>query len=205
MLLLGLCGPAAVGKDTVADAIGAHWDDGATPIVRYAFARPIKEAASVLFDLPIEAFDDRARKDAPLDNLGGRTPRALLQLIGTDWVRETIDARFWIARFERAYARARDRGAAVMVVTDVRFPNEADAIRALCGTIVRVTRVATPTMSSIERAHPSETHARALIGDAVLHNDASVGVLSDNARALLARLAVETGNVGNVAKRARCA
>lgn len=201
MLLIGLCGPAGAGKDSVADALGARWDVGADapPIARYAFARPIKEAAAAIFGLPLDVFEDPAQKDALLPALG-RTPRSLLQLVGTDWVRVTFDERFWIHRFEQAHALARARGTRAMIVTDVRFPNEADAIRDLGGTIVRVARARGAQMDARETAHPSEACARALRGDVAIDNDGTLCVLRARASALYHRLTREDDTARKVAR-----
>ena len=72
------------------------------------------------------------------------------QILGTDLVRKQLggasgllpelgEKGLWIQHMERAVADARCKGRRV-VVTDVRFPDEAAAIVALGGKLIRITR-----------------------------------------------------------------
>ena len=64
------------------------------------------------------------------------TPRSLLQLIGTDAGRKIIHPNIWVNSTLAAYDDKNDN----WIVTDVRFPNEADRIHELGGKIVRIER-----------------------------------------------------------------
>ena len=106
-----------------------------------------------------------------LDERYGKTPRQLMQAFGTDFVRKHVGDRFWISKFESWYSTGLS---ARVVVTDVRFQNEVDAIKTLGGRIIKLQRHA----ASDDDLHESED-VDALIGvDAVLDNNASLEQLS---------------------------
>lgn len=152
-LIIGLTGRKRAGKDTFADVLVK--DHGYT---RASFADAVRDAALRL-DPIIEVFDaDNSCYDP--DCCGGPYPilterrlseivaaigwerakdeyeevRRTLQRLGTDAVR-TIAPDFWI---DAAFATLDVEGP--VVFTDVRFPNEADAIRERGGIIVRIER-----------------------------------------------------------------
>jgi hypothetical protein len=77
--------------------------------------------------------------------------RALLQRLGTEGGRENLGADVWV---NAAMARIAEHGGPA-VITDVRFPNEADAIRAAGGILVRITRDDAEPIAGA--AHSSET------------------------------------------------
>lgn len=118
---------------------------------RVRFAGPLKAMMAALGLNPIEI--DGSAKELPCDLLGGKTPRWAMQTIGTEWGRNLIDSNLWI----RAWRAAVDRlpAGAPVVVDDCRFPNEAAAIVAAGGVLVRIERPGAGTAS----VHESEQHA----------------------------------------------
>lgn len=92
--------------------------------------------------------------------------RALLQEYGTE-VRRADDPDYWV----RAWA-ARTAGLPRVVAPDVRFPNEASAIRAAGGWLLEVRR------PGYERAgHESETAGAGIAWDLALDNDGTTEAL----------------------------
>jgi hypothetical protein len=77
-------------------------------------------------------------------------PRTLLQWWGTDYRRKQ-DPDYWVKRLTETLEREQPE---VALITDVRFPNEADAIHAMGGKVVKVTR--TTKADIVVPAHPSE-------------------------------------------------
>lgn len=67
---------------------------------------------------------------------GGATPRRFMQMTGTEWGRDLICDTLWTDLWLRNVART----TGPVVCDDVRFPNEADAIRTAGGFLVRVIR-----------------------------------------------------------------
>lgn len=60
-------------------------------------------------------------KEVPIVELGGKTPRYLLQTIGTEWGRELITPQVWVnVMAERLWKTAAD----VVLIDDLRFENE---------------------------------------------------------------------------------
>lgn len=127
-LLIGLTGPAGAGKSLAADLLTGIGDACHTPLSVASFAAPVKEIAR-------QCFGWDGKKDA--------RGRRLLQVIGTEAGRE-YDPHIWtrhaLRRFEEEMATAEACGlpAAGVVFDDVRFPNEAEAIRSRGGEIWRM-------------------------------------------------------------------
>jgi hypothetical protein len=127
MTLIGLVGTKGVGKDTVGDYL--------TGYTKRAFATSIKQACAILFDLSPHIFEGDDKELC--DKRHGMSPRQMLQLVGTDFFRDKVDADFWIHHFKHWYSQHVSDN---IVVTDLRFQNEVDAIKALGGIVVRITR-----------------------------------------------------------------
>ena len=119
MKLIGLTGPAGAGKDLVASMIpGAH---------RIAFADPIYAGVAAMLDIPEGLLRARSTKEAPLVDFG-RSPRELLQTLGTDWGRKLVTPDIWLRVAFWRWEKAAAAGHSVIVVPDVRFQNEARLI-----------------------------------------------------------------------------
>lgn len=149
-IIIGLTGRAGCGKDTAAEHLQREY--GFHPM---AFAGPLKKTAATLFNLPETYFHDRELKEKPLEDWDGLSPRHILQLLGTEAVRCTFGENFWIKRWINEYGSL-VLGTSV-VVTDVRFNNEAQAIRDLGGVIVHIARTRAPTcLDAPASGHASE-------------------------------------------------
>jgi len=140
-MLIGLCGCKQVGKDTA-----AQWLVEEQGYTRLAFADKLKEAVANLFNLTIQEIDI-------LKTTGGRvvvdddvTPllytsyslRVFLQRFGTEMGRNTFGRHFWIGQWLDAFQMI-DHDTPV-VVTDVRFENEARQIKIEGGFIIQIVR-----------------------------------------------------------------
>ncbi len=130
--VFGITGKKFSGKDTSV----AHLPPG---ILRYAFAGPLKDELQRVFDMSHSQMNDPQEKEI-VDPRYGKSPRELMQWYGTDVVRR-IDKDYWVKRFLNFYALNSVKDSSVkIVVTDVRFKNEAETIRALGGEIIQITR-----------------------------------------------------------------
>lgn len=114
--IIGLTGPKGVGKSTYAKSI-----EGA---IILSFATPIKKMLKVI--LPSELFLNF--KEEPIPQFpDGLNTRQLLQSLGTEWGREGVYPNIWV---DLAYKAAEQYiGKRTIVFDDIRFPNEAWAIR----------------------------------------------------------------------------
>lgn len=157
--LIGLVGRKGTGKDTAAQGLleDRRW-------VRAAFADPLRTVVQAMFLLTDEDCDDRNRKEQP--GLLGVSYRRGMQAVGTELVRNQLATvlpeigteGFWIQHMRRTIERYWQEGKRV-VITDVRFEDEADAIIELGGLLVFVDR---PGVSTLD-GHSSETGVDAII------------------------------------------
>ena len=100
----------------------------------------------------IEHFVEGEGKHESLMQFGERTTRYLMQTLGTEWGRETIDSDIWVNAAMSQVLRLLDRGFNV-VIDDMRFPNEYDGIKEIYET--EVWRVERPS-ARVEEGHESE-------------------------------------------------
>lgn len=147
-MIIGISGKIGSGKDTVAEMIMRDHLHGASV---HKFAGAIKECAAIILGCKSRDFEDRDFKNKDLgpewDNM---TPRKILQLLGTEAGRKVIHPNIWVNATLSSYREGED-----WIITDVRFPNEADAIRNRGGFLIRIEReVDTPAEVA---NHPSET------------------------------------------------
>ncbi len=132
-MIIGLCGLAGSGKDEVSAILSRRWRFAAI-----SFAGPIYKAVSEITGLPPRELKDRVLKESPIPWLG-KSPRELLQTLGTEWGRQMVRDDIWIRIAMRRAAEYTQEGWNV-AVTDVRFANEAEAIVAAGGQVWRVER-----------------------------------------------------------------
>lgn len=139
-MILGLVGFASSGKDTVADYLVRNHNFN-----RIAFADPLKDAASIIFDWPRHLLEgdtvpSRVFREKPDSYWSEKfdkpfTPRMALQQLGTDACRKVFHNDIWIHLMERKIQQYDN-----VVVTDVRFPNEIESIVRMGGKILRIKR-----------------------------------------------------------------
>ncbi|WNN93672.1 deoxynucleoside monophosphate kinase [Arthrobacter phage CallinAllBarbz] len=184
-LLVGLSGRKRAGKDTFADVLVT--DHG---YARASFADAVRDAAlrldPVIYVDPVNS--EPIRLSEVVEDIGWERAkdehaevRRTLQRLGTDVVR-SINPDTWV---DAAFA-ALDTEEAV-VFTDVRFPNEADAIKERGGIIVRIERRGIDDGDS----HASETAMDDYSVDCVIHDNLdeprTVEQLRDTAHAFAAQ------------------
>lgn len=163
--LIGLAGKAGAGKDTVADYL---WEkEGA---IKIAFADALRAAGTAIFGLGQCNFLDRELKEAEVE-YWGMTPRRMLQLLGTEATKPVFGDNIWLKRWFLSYSAVRDTDH--VVVPDVRFDVEADAIRNLGGTIIHIVRPGAG-LPGATGEHSSEAGIELLDGDMYLSNSGSV-------------------------------
>lgn len=158
MILVGLIGYKQSGKDTCADYLvekyGFH---------KYAFAEPVKQVCKIMFQLDSQQLQDATQKEEN-DSRWDMTPRQMMQQVGTDMVRHYWGENFWVRCMEmRVGKEKKDR----VVVSDVRFQNEADWIKQNHGILVRIVD---STQSIHMDPHPSEVEQLSIQEDLLLSN-----------------------------------
>lgn len=172
--LIGLYAPVMQsGKSTVANALAGH------RYVTVKFAGPLKSMLTTLLMMRGASQDAAIRmvegdlKEQPTRYLDGKSPRYALQTLGTEWGRDIMGTDFWVncamAQADRLMADGYN-----VVMDDVRFPNEAQAIKARGGLVVKITR---PSIQPPENAqHASEGALADFPFDLELVNDAPTPV-----------------------------
>lgn len=164
-MIIGICGAAGAGKDTVALRLNGHG------FFRVAFADPLYEMVSAMTGLSVAELSDRDAKEREIDWLGV-SPRRLLQSLGTEWGRQHVSEDVWI-RLALRTARVASRA----VIPDVRFDNEAQAIRAAGGSVWRVVRPGVSCLDPSTAQHASERGIAPELIDDVILNDGDIGRL----------------------------
>lgn len=171
--IIGISGKIGSGKDTFASLYGQQsqytWE-----IKKFAFK--LKQIVSLLTNIPVEELEKEEIKNAPLgDNwqIGGYgplTPRKMLQLIGTEGGRDLIHPQIWV---NSLFADLKEDSN--WLITDVRFPNEAEAIKKSGGTLIRINRLSDKVSN-----HPSETSLDDYDGwDRVIDNNGTLQDLNE--------------------------
>lgn len=162
-LVIGIAGRAGSGKSTMAKLIRICL--GHSTVVK--FADPLKAATRGLLikvgftDAEAERAIEGDLKNVPDPRLGGYSPRQFMQAIGNG-VRTELDHAFWVSLWS---ARV---GSTHIVADDVRYQNEADAVRALGGKVVMITGRADDTVPM----HASEEYA--FDPDMTFHNTGTI-------------------------------
>jgi dephospho-CoA kinase len=172
-MIIGITGLAGHGKDTIGNILVEQ--HGYT---RAAFADKVREAALAIN--PHVRHGSVARRLADLvfvegwDNAKQSSDvRQLLQRIGTDMGRNLLGADVWINALFRTLDDSKN-----YVITDVRFPNEVDAIRQRGGEIWRVHR---PNYDNgVGSDHESEQFVEKIKADVVVINDGTFNELTWN-------------------------
>lgn len=144
--VIALCGDAGSGKTTAADYLVEHYG-----YRRVKFADPLKNMlrAMGLTERQIEGDQKEIAQDA----LCGRSPRHLMQTLGTEWGRDCIGKNLWINLWcERVNFLLSD-GESV-IVDDMRFSNELMAAYAVDAQVYRLHR---PGQANKAGDHASET------------------------------------------------
>ena len=144
------------------------------------FADALKKMLETLLTeagIPLSQSWDLLRgnaKEVPIAALGGVTGRRLMQTLGTEWGRESIDEDFWTRVMDGKldqYPRGRR-----IVIDDMRFPNEYDMLKEKGAIMVKVFRGSAhrdPHASS----HPSEGALNHHDFDFEISNNSDLSVL----------------------------
>lgn len=185
MPLIGLCGTKRHGKDSVADVLVRNFG-----FQKFSFAGPLKEVGRAMF-----RFTDRqlhGDEKEVVDSYWGVTPRQVLQVVGTELMGQLTTVlpdlklegeRIWVRLMRRQLENllADQRN---IVITDVRFVDEAKFISECGGVIWRVDR---PSLPACEDTHVSETSLEQLSPDDVLLNNGSLEDLDRKVSQLLVK------------------
>lgn len=167
-MLIGLTGMAMAGKDTVAGHL--HRQHQFFPM---AFADPLREGLKALFGLGEWNFTPEGKERVVA--WIGKSPRELLQTLGTQWGRDLVHRQIWCRHMHRRLQEYQDNWAASVVIPDVRFVDEARFIHSHGGVIWRVIRPGAETTAHSD--HTSEQEQQRIVADVELLNDGTIQAL----------------------------
>ena len=168
------------------------------------FAGKLKEIAAILIGCDVSDFEDREFKEKELGEEWDRlTPRKLLQLLGTEAGREIIHPNIWVNAlfadykvtnncsqhsdglwYTSEHGEAESKVIPVYpnwIITDVRFPNEAQAIKDRGGVVIRINK---PQLIERDFEHLSETSLDNYEFDHVIENNGSIEELVEKVKQL---------------------
>lgn len=160
-MIIGISGKKQSGKNTVADILSYlyysklnGWEISFLDLItvcrktelteilsmyQYAIAEPLKEIVCVLTGCELSDLENESFKNSniPEGIFPKKTPtyRQLMQYLGTDIFRKNIHYDFWINLTISKVLKE-----SFCIITDVRFPNEANAILQNKGGVIRVER-----------------------------------------------------------------
>lgn len=168
LTLIGLTGAAGSGKDTAAQYLVERYG-----FVDVAFADPLREMACVLCDhagIDYAWVTEPHLKNQPIPGFHF-SGRQFMQRVGTEAVR-ALDPNAWVTALarhiglEEGMHRVGDR----IVITDVRFPNEAAWLKLQGGYLLRLQRNGTGQRIT----HESERYVDALDAALDIDNDGTL-------------------------------
>ena len=172
------------------------------------FAGKVKEIASILTGIPVEKFEDQefkkttlseewdfADNDAP-DNI--MTIRMFLQKLGTEAMRDGLHTNVWVnalfANYKEEFISKgiggfhdprpsyKSIGFPNWIITDMRFPNEMEAVIKRKGITIKVNRPGIDLLN-----HPSETSLDTAEFDYTIVNDSTIEDLVIKVRKILVK------------------
>lgn len=170
--LIGLSGYARSGKDTVGDYLVKHYG-----FKRVSFAEPMRQALLALNPcLPNGQYLEDVIEEYGWDGYKGSEQgdaiRRLMQRLGTEVGRKQFGEDFWVDKASKLIDTYLWQDMNV-VITDMRFVNEAKAIEALGGQTWRIERDGVVAAN----AHVSETALDTYGFDQLIRNGGSLDEL----------------------------
>lgn len=165
MILIGVGFVARSGKDTVGQYLATKYGFRQT-----AFAESLKNACREVFGFSNEQLYGSEKETE--DSFWKCTPRWALQFVGTELFRQKVDPDVWVKSMQRRISN--EKATQRWVITDVRFPNEAEAIQSWGGEVIRIDRPGVAASGGIA-GHASETSLIEWDGwDHILKNDGTL-------------------------------
>jgi hypothetical protein len=153
--ILGLIGEAYAGKDSVAHHIVKKYPNPTSTVLH--LADPLKWIVEKLFDFShVQLWGSEKNI---VDERYGRSPRDILQLVGTECFR-SLYPNVWIDHLLRECNKLDHK---LIMIPDVRFINEAEGIKKHDGVLWRIVCPNHPknqAMTPAQHAHASEAEQK---------------------------------------------
>ena len=171
-MLIGLIGKAGSGKTTTAKVLSGELD-----FEKHAFADPLKQmlinAGMCTYE---ECYVEKTEQS-----------RWLMQKVGTEIFRNQVDDNWWILQAKGMVSEVLTRKKHI-VLDDVRFPNEAQAIKDMDGTLIKIVREG-HLEDKTDHTHSSESQIDKMEADYIITaKSGDVDSLITNIRELMKTL-----------------
>jgi hypothetical protein len=181
--VIGVTGRKYNGKDTVGNYLVEHFG-----YKRLAFADALKDACRCIFGFTDEQLYG-SLKETP-DEFWKVSPRIVLQYVGTNLLRNQLSTIMphlgndvWVNVIKKKildeWSTNPDQK---IVITDVRFPNEANMIEELSGIMIRVRR---DSINAVSDSHSSEVGIEKLEVDYEIINNKELDDLYQEIKVIL--------------------
>ena len=142
LFIIGLSGRMQSGKTTVANYLNGNLPNS----VISGFFQHAKEAFVDVFGLDMKPSDLNNQNTKNSVHSCGKTYRQMLQEFGRKM--RDIDQDIWVGKWKQCLP---ENGFDFLIVPDVRFEDEVDAIKDLGGVVIRLTR------NPVKSGHETET------------------------------------------------
>lgn len=164
-MIIGISGKFRSGKDTVALMVSEYFQNKKLETERIAFADSVREVVEIISGKKRQIVDDTTFSvpvlDFTIDDKNtyleewGLTIGEMLQKVGTDAMRDNFDKDVWV---KSAFNKMKDEKT-VYLISDVRFPNEAERIKEEGGWLIRIEGDPLNVRDNVKRSqkHESET------------------------------------------------
>jgi hypothetical protein len=157
MRVIAICGEKSSGKDSMANfaielLVGKR-------CAKASLADPLKEFCTRYLDIPREyLYGSESQKNEPIgywgdyfrEHIAGKygkvqsddvSTREVMQVVGTDIFRASFSPTFWVdIMLQRTIPYQTALGTEVLLIPDVRFRNEVEALQQFGATLVRLHR-----------------------------------------------------------------
>lgn len=139
-----------MGKDTAANQVSSLLKSICFSVECRAFADPLYRICNILYGwdgFETKEYYDKnpSMKDVPLINVG-KTPRELLIDVGTPAIRMNVWNDTWTEYLAHIYPKTVN---VLVLVTDVRFPNEFSMIKKYGGYCIEIVRPGIPISNDV--------------------------------------------------------
>jgi dephospho-CoA kinase len=180
-MIVGLVGLKQSGKTTIADYLVSKYN-----FVQLSFADNLKKACQIIFHFT----DNQVNGDEKeiIDQRWNKTPRQILQYVGTNLFRDNFDSQIWIKSLALSIDQLIKQNINI-VIADVRFINEAKFIQSYDNSyLIRIER---ELCNSSSDTHASELENNMIDCDYEIKNNKSLTELYKNVQKLYQELLID--------------
>jgi len=178
-VIVGVIGKKGHGKNALGDILVKHWG-----FRQVAFADALKLDVCDMYGLAEEQVNGTIEQKEAVDPRHGKSARQLMQEHGD--LRRSENPQYWVDALHQIIKGLRKDGVKHFVITDVRYQNEADYVKALSGQLWKIDRPGFGT--GTDEAHSSEAGAHEITPDFDVMNDSTLIDLRESVMKLMYEL-----------------